>query len=493
MKPLTAVLEWLGWRGLATIVAPPASRRPDPRDLVHVNQLITRWNSQSLATQFLLIGGMVAACAMVLVGAFVSNRIEDAVTRNSAATTALYVDSVVAPLLPDMQKNEVLDETVARALDETLGQGALGDRLLSFRLWRADGTILYSSDQAAVGTKVDLSDELRTAFSGRMAARFDQGGDAGPEKAGAPALVIYNPVLQPWSGQVVAVSEFHEVANDFQQSLNQARTHTWLAVAVFTLAFFVVLSAIVLRGSRTIESQRHALKQRVDELSVSLAQNETLRGRLQRASQRATALNESYLRRIGADLHDGPAQLVAYASLRLDSEALKNSATPAAVREREIVAIRASLDEAMQEIRTICGGLVLPQIETAGLAEILQRSVKAHQRRTGSPVELSLTAPPDKLSQAAKICIYRFVQETLNNGFRHAGGVGQRVSQWVDGDRVTIEVADGGPGFDPDEVQPTSLGLAGLRERIESLGGTFELVVTETGTTVRMTTSVKEI
>ena len=461
---------------------------------MRIHRLITRWNSQSLARQFLLIGGAVAAFAMVLVGAFVSDRIEDAVTRNSAATTALYVDSVIAPLLPDMQTNEVLDETVARALDETLGQGALGERLLSFRLWRADGTLLYASDQAAVGAKVELSGELQTAFSGRMVARFDQEGDVAAEKgAGVPALAIYNPVLQPWSGQVVAVSEFHEVANDFQQSLNQARTHTWLAVAAFTLAFFVVLSAIVLRGSKTIESQRHALAQRVDELSASLAQNETLRGRLQRASQRATALNESYLRRIGADLHDGPAQLVAYASLRLGSETLKRAATPAATREREIGAIKASLDEAMQEIRTICGGLVLPQIETAGLAEILQRCVKAHQQRTGSPVELHLTNPPDRLSQAAKICIYRFVQETLNNGYRHAGGVGQRVSQRIVGDRVTIEVADGGPGFDPDKVPPTSLGLAGLRERIESLGGTFEVIVAATGTTVRMTTSVKEI
>ncbi len=321
---------------------------------------------------------------MVLIGAFVSNRIEDAVTRNSAATTALYVDSVIAPLLPDMQKNEVLDETVARALDETLGQGALGDRLLSFRLWRADGTLLYASDRAAVGAKIGLSDELQTAFSGKMAARFDPEGEVAADKGSAvPALVIYNPVLQPWSGQVVAVSEFHEVANEFQQSLNQARMHTWLAVAAFTLAFFVVLSAIVLRGSKTIEIQRHALKQRVDELSASLAQNEMLRGRLQRASQRATALNESYLRRIGADLHDGPAQLVAYASLRLDSEALKRSKMPVATRDREIAAIKASLDEAMQEIRTICGGLVLPQIETAGLTEILERCVKAHQQRTG--------------------------------------------------------------------------------------------------------------
>ena len=47
----------------------------------------------------------------------------------------------------------------------------------------------------------------------------------------------------------------------------------------------------------------------------------------QRATQRAAALNESYLRRIGADLHDGPAQLIAYASLRLDSQTPTSSKT----------------------------------------------------------------------------------------------------------------------------------------------------------------------
>lgn len=114
---------------------------------MRAEDLIKRWNAQPLAKQFLLIGGLVAATAMAVVGAFVTSLIEDAVTRNSAATTALYVDSVIAPLLPDMQKTQVLDDTVARALDETLGQGALGNRLSSFRLWRADGTVLYSSER----------------------------------------------------------------------------------------------------------------------------------------------------------------------------------------------------------------------------------------------------------------------------------------------------------------------------------------------------------
>jgi signal transduction histidine kinase len=460
---------------------------------VRISNLIFRWNSQSLAVQFVSIGGAVSVCAMALVGAFVSNRVEDTVTSNAAATTALYVDSVVAPLLPDMQSSEVLDDASARALDETLGQGALGNRLLVFRLWRSDGKVLYANDHAVTGTRHRLNEMLKTAFSGQMAAQFVATGDeSGQTEPARPVLKIYNPVLQPWSGQVVAVSEFHEDAGEFQQSLLRTRLHTWFAVAAFTFTFFILLSAIVLRGSRTIERQRHAEKQRVEQLSESLSQNEALRGRVQRATRRATALNEGYLRRIGADLHDGPAQLLAYAALRLDSEALRKSSTPEAMRENEIAAIKTSLDEAMQEIRTICSGLVLPQIEGASLPDILQQSIRAHQLRTGTTVELSLSAPPEHLSPAAKICIYRFVQEGLNNAYRHAGGAGQAVSQRAEDGLIIIEVADCGTGFDPSRVGPASLGLAGLRERVESLGGTFEIISSQTGTVLRMTTSIEE-
>lgn len=459
-------------------------------------RLVAGWNSQSLARQFLFIGGLVAAGAMIVVGAFVTSLIEEAVTRNSAASTALYVDSVIAPLLPDMQTTEVLDDTVTRALDETLGEGALGSRLLSFRLWRSDGTVLYSNDKNVMGKQFPLSDDLKTAFSGTMVAQFNQLGSVestAERNSGKPLLEIYNPVLQPWSGKVVAVSEFHEVAYDFERSLNKARFRSWLAVGLFTITFFFVLSMIVLRGSRTIESQRGALRARIGELSTLLQQNEILRSRLQRASQRAAALNESYLRRIGADLHDGPAQLVAYASLRLDSETLLNPSAPAHAREQSLAAIKASLDDAMTDIRSICSGLVLPHIETENLTELLHRVIRAHEQRTGTKVGLSLSGTPQELSTSAKICIYRFVQEALNNGYRHGQGAAQRVDQAMDGKHVTIAVSDKGPGFDPSLIPPSSLGLAGLRERVESLGGTFELKSSEDGTTVRMSLNIMEM
>ncbi|MDK4741201.1 sensor histidine kinase [Rhizobium sp. CNPSo 3464] len=459
-------------------------------------RLLASWNSQSLAKQFLLIGGFVSACALLLVGAFVTNLIEEAVTRNSAASTALYVDSVIAPLLPDMQTTEVLDDTVTHALDETLGEGALGSRLMSFRLWRNDGTILYSNDKNLMGKQFPLSNDLKTAFAGTMVAQFNQLDDVesvAERNSGKPLLEIYNPVLQPWSGKVVAVSEFYEVAYDFERSLNQARFRSWVAVALFTLTFFLILSVIVLRGSRTIESQRSALKARIGELSTLLQQNEILHARVQRASQRAASLNESYLRRIGADLHDGPAQLVAYASLRLDSEALINPRTPARERERSLAAIKSSLDDAMADIRSICSGLVLPHIESANLPELLQRAVRSHEQRTGIAVGLSISGRTQELSTSTKICIYRFVQEALNNGYRHGKGAAQQVKQTIDGGQITIAVSDEGPGFDPAYIPPSSIGLAGLRERVESLGGTFELKSSESGTVVQMSLNAMEM
>ncbi|WP_438752933.1 sensor histidine kinase [Pararhizobium sp. O133] len=455
-----------------------------------------RWTSPSLAQQFLLLGGLVSLGAMIVVGAFVSSLIETAVTRNSAAATALYVDSVIAPLLPDMQTSDTLRDSVQRALDETLGQGALGKRLMSFRLWRPDGTILYSNEKNLIGQKLEISDGLRTALTGTMVAEFDHVDDVGSEAerdSGLPLLEIYNPVLQPWSGEVVGVLEFYEIATDFQHSLNHARLQSWLAVSAFTITFFAILSVLVFRGSRTIDSQRRALRQRVDELSELLSQNGELHARVQRAAQRTTALNERYLRRLGAELHDGPAQLVALAALKIDSDIISNPRTPRKTRDTEITSIKSSLDEAMQEIRTICSGLVLPQIEGANLREIIERALKAHMQRTGTKVDLTLSPTVPSLSLSAKICVFRFLQEALNNSFRHGGGVGQHVVQTFDGVGVSITVGDTGPGFDPATIQPSSLGLSGLRERVESLGGRFSLETSSQGTVITMSLTLNEM
>jgi signal transduction histidine kinase len=185
--------------------------------------------------------------------------------------------------------------------------------------------------------------------------------------------------------------------------------------------------------------------------------------------------------------------LIALASLRIDSEIFTSPGTRIDKREQEIVSIKLSLEEAMREIRNICRGLILPQIETSSLSEVLDRAVLAHEQRTGTVVGLTNLSHPLTLAQSAKICVYRFVQEALNNAFRHGGGVGQRVVAFARDAKLVIEVSDKGDGFDPESLPPTSLGLAGLKERVESLGGEFEIATSRDGTTVRMSIYTSEL
>jgi signal transduction histidine kinase len=104
-----------------------------------------------------------------------------------------------------------------------------------------------------------------------------------------------------------------------------------------------------------------------------------------------------------------------------------------------------------------------------------------------------MTGGHTSLSPSAKICIFRFIQEALNNGFRHARGAGQSVAKHFDGERVCIEVSDTGPGFDPKIVHPERLGLIGLRERVESLGGQFAVASSQSGTVVKMVLNTVEM
>ena len=448
------------------------------------------WGRQTLARQFFIVGSAFSLGAMALVGLFVTHLIENAVTRNAAASTALYVDSIIAPLLPNMASSEILDETSSRVLDETLAQGPLGERLKAFRLWARDGRILYSSDPSQIGEQFTPSEDLQKAFGGQLVAEFDELDDfesTAERESGLPLLEIYSPLLQPWAGEVVAVTEFYEVAEGLKVDLSVARWQSWSAVAAVTIAFFLTLSAIVFRGSRTIGLQSRELESRIAELTDLLGQNDALKARIQRAAAATTALNENYLRNLGADLHDGPAQLVAFAALRVDSGLLSDPATSTARREKEVGVIKASLDEAMTEIRTICSGLVLPHVESVSLEEMLAELLNSYRARTGKTVELRNRPTVTVLPVAAKICIYRCIQEALNNGYKHAGGLGQ----WVDiaqfDDGIEVQVGDAGPGLSKPNSVSTGIGLAGMRYRVESLGGTLNVAPAPAGTIVTMT------
>ncbi len=248
-------------------------------------------------------------------------------------------------------------------------------------------------------------------------------------------------------------------------------------------------------GHQTIEHQRAELQEKVERLHQLLEQNETLRHRLVLAATRSTALNERFLRRLSAELHDGPAQDLGFALLKLDSGELNAAAKtlPAEASEqyrKELEAIQNSISRALAEMRAIASGMCLPELEHLSLVATLGRVIQTHKRRTQSDVAFVIEKSPVEVSLPIKITAYRIVQESLTNAFKHGGGKNQTVRLLATPEEVLLEISDHGPGFQFGSVfeHNERLGLVGMRERAESLGGTLRILSTPgKGTQVSVT------
>ncbi len=232
-------------------------------------------------------------------------------------------------------------------------------------------------------------------------------------------------------------------------------------------------------------SPRVAVGPATDKIAQLHKINAKLRRDLAAAKRDAAAAQERLQRRLAADLHDGPAQLVGLALLYLDGLA-PGSAADAAAREQATVSfdrVRGALADAMREIRDLAVGAAPPDLEAKSLADVIAAAAHAHARRTGTQAELQLDglAPALDVPAAVATCVYRMLQEGLHNAFKHAGGADVRIVAENAGATLRVAVHDAGPGFCLDgssepEGRASRLGLAGLRGRIEALGGLFEIV-----------------
>jgi signal transduction histidine kinase len=432
--------------------------------------------AMSLERRFALAGSVVMLIAMVIVGTFVSREIAGAVTRNSAISTAVYMESFIAPLSQELVRDDELSEASIARLETLLASPPLSERIISTKLWKRGGQVAFATDRELIGRTFAPDDSLKRAWGGELTATFD---DLDEEESSAeratnlPLLEVYNPIHSIITGEIIAVAEFYQDASELKGDLDRAWLQSFATVGLVTLVTFAALFGIVRSGSRTIDRQHRALSDQLAELQRVSTQNVALRRRIQSASARASETNERHLRRLSADLHDGPAQALALASLRLNSVAARAGADG---DDPEVAELRSSLAEAMADIRDICRGLTLPELAGSTLAAALETAVSTHERRTSTEVARDIDIPATfRASHGTSICAYRFVQEGLMNAFRHAGGRGQSVAARVVGRSLTLEVHDSGEGFDPSFLDGGGLGLSGLRERVETLGGEVEI------------------
>jgi signal transduction histidine kinase len=215
-----------------------------------------------------------------------------------------------------------------------------------------------------------------------------------------------------------------------------------------------------------------------------LQQVQAGRERLRRLTRQLVSVEEEERRRLSRELHDEAGQ--ALTAVRISLELLKQDCPVEldSVHGRlgetigETIAL---IDTTTERIRRLAQDLRPPALDTLGLVPALEGYCRAFAGRTGLDMGYQGGDLPT-VPEPAAIALFRFLQETLTNVARHADASCVRVALSYDGDTVSLSVEDDGNGFDREAVLSDSLestvrgiGLVGLEERLDSLGGWLDI------------------
>ncbi len=194
--------------------------------------------------------------------------------------------------------------------------------------------------------------------------------------------------------------------------------------------------------------------------------------------------------RIARELHDGPLQDLIAASFTL-VEAMEINEKM--LRMNKMRSIQGMLQEQIRELRRFCNELRPPALAPFGLEKTLRSHVEKLQQLYPN-LQFNLDLQPDgrRLPDEARLTLFRVYQELMNNIVRHAQASQVTIRFIMAEDWATLEVEDDGQGFDVplswvELARQGHLGLVGLRERVEGLGGQVEYQSTAgSGTQVRV-------
>jgi len=430
--------------------------------------------------------------AFVLVTAWLDSWIRQSLFREVARSSSWFIEARIQSTLQELKTRSSLSDEATNALSSLLQQETFGRKLLDIKVWSPYRRILFSSHAHEIGTNPRSTPELDGALAGNVTAELDDRDDqeSSPQRSGGKRILeVYFPVRALDTEKTIAIAELYLDAADLVDELWSARWQTVVITGFMAAAFMLAVFLIVRHGGGVISGQRREIDQKGKTQTKLVVQNNQLARRVLEAQHRNIELTDQILRHVGSDLHDGPAQLLSVALLRLGEISFEGADADRNQRDRErIEAARHMTQDALSEIRHIAKGLVLPQLEELRTADAVKLAVADHKKRTRTEVTLELDLQGRDFPLAVKKCLFRCIQEGLNNAFRHAGGREQFVSVAAENSRVVLTIKDAGPGLSrrAHSRKRSGLGLAGLRKRVEVLGGQFDI-----SSSVGMGTSIK--
>ena len=198
-----------------------------------------------------------------------------------------------------------------------------------------------------------------------------------------------------------------------------------------------------------------------------ISERERLEGDLRsQAAELAASQERAHLAR---ELHDSVTQALFSMGLTLRTMEILLETDPEAARGK-VAELRELQKDALAEMRTLIFELRPSSLESDGLVLALRSHATAVQRRTGLTIVVD-AEPIERLPLPAEEALYRIGQEALHNVVKHANASNATLRITGDGGSVRLSVTDDGVGFAPAEVPRGHLGLIGMRQRVDLVGG----------------------
>ncbi|MBK7473025.1 MAG: PAS domain S-box protein [Betaproteobacteria bacterium] len=207
---------------------------------------------------------------------------------------------------------------------------------------------------------------------------------------------------------------------------------------------------------------------------------EALRGyatQLQDLSRRLREVEESERRAISRELHDRIGQDLSTLGLILGSLGARLSQGSLRAVHRPLQDMQGLVKSMVANVRDVMAELRPPVLDDYGLLASLRQLVTEFGQHSGIAADLSGVDPQPRLPSIVETAMFRISQEALNNIAKHAQAKSVEVSLYAAPDRVVLEIADDGVGFDTNETLPDKRhwGLITMRERAEAIGIAFRL------------------
>jgi signal transduction histidine kinase len=259
-----------------------------------------------------------------------------------------------------------------------------------------------------------------------------------------------------WNNQQLVAAD-REMFASF--AILQARQTRLLAIAL-TAGLVLSLASILYLLRLGEEAQR-----RYQELARS-------RGELEALSAQLVDAQETERRSISRELHDEVGQSLVALLVEVGRLAASVPSDNTQIKDH-VDKIKSVAETTVQTVRNIALLLRPSMLDDLGLIAALEWQGREVSRRSEMEVEIQSGNGAEKIPDEYSICIYRLVQEALNNAARHSSAKNARVTVEQTANKILVCVFDDGRGFDPQRVR--GLGILGMEERVRRLGGMFTI------------------